>query len=236
MADWNRNVWYLAVVLAAFIALPTSLNALHAGAGMVPTAVAAVAGMEMCEEACNEFADCDTECFEPVFLMLQSTTCGDWDGGIGNLQCEGECGDDLCAEWAGESCSSCSLDCGPCPVEPTCEADGCEPGETCRNCPEDCACPDPDEEDDGVCGTTEFHETYDCQTPSEFCQDDQDCPDYGTIGAKCVENQCLAEDYDSWAVVCDPSDLDPGQCPNGWYCRYAEKFGEWICMDPLANR
>ena len=76
MAEDNRNVWYLAVVLAVFVALPTSLAALPASFAVVPAAVATAAGLETCEEACNEFADCDTECFEPMFLMF-STTCGE---------------------------------------------------------------------------------------------------------------------------------------------------------------
>lgn len=254
MTDGNRNVWYLAVVLAVFIAFPTNLQAVSAGAGAMATAVAAVAGahlkalpggarlssavaaatgMEMCSEVCDECADCDTECFEPAFMFF-STTCGQWDGGVINQHCEGECGDDLCADWAGESCSSCSDDCGPCP-DPDIECDNslCELGETCRNCPEDCSCPDPAEPGDGVCDPTENVETYDCQTPSEFCEDATDCPDYGTTGAVCVDNQCLTDDYDAWAPWCHD---DP--CPNGFVCRWWgwAPSPTWVCVSPLAER
>jgi hypothetical protein len=186
MSNENRNVWYLAVVLAVFVAFPTSLQALNVAA--VPAAIAAAAGMEMCSEVCDEGASCDTECFEPAFLFF-STTCGEWDGGFANQHCQGECGDDVCAEWAGEGCSSCSDDCGPCPTEPPCGNSTCNLGETCRNCPQDCSCPNPEEPGDGTCGTGEDLDTYDCQTPSEFCEDATDCPDYGTTGAVCVDNR-----------------------------------------------
>jgi hypothetical protein len=102
----------------------------------------------------------------------------------------------------------------------------------------DCTCPDPEEEDDGTCDDVEPHATYDCMTPSEFCEDDEDCPDFGTIEALCVENQCMAEDYDSWAPTCNPwSPLYSGPCLNGWKCKWSFDLGGiFVCVDPLATR
>ena len=70
-------------------------------------------------------------------------------------------------------------------------------------------------------------------TPSEFCEEDEDCPDYGTTGAKCVENQCLADDYDSWADSCL---YNPQWCQDPWVCRYLSWIGQWVCMMPLGER
>jgi hypothetical protein len=44
MTEQNRNVWYLAVVLSVFIALPTTLAALPAG--LEPVSAAVSAGLE----------------------------------------------------------------------------------------------------------------------------------------------------------------------------------------------
>jgi subtilisin family serine protease len=44
------------------------------------------------------------------------------------------CGDGACE--AGESCGSCNVDCGPCPIE--CGNSICESGETCLTCGTDC--------------------------------------------------------------------------------------------------
>ena len=50
------------------------------------------------------------------------------------------CGDTICS--AGESCTSCPLDCDECPTEPTCGDGQCNGDETCTSCDDDCgACP-----------------------------------------------------------------------------------------------
>ena len=49
----------------------------------------------------------------------------------------GKCGDGVCA--AGETCSTCSKDCGACePAPPTCGDGKCEGAEHCGSCPGDC--------------------------------------------------------------------------------------------------
>ena len=46
------------------------------------------------------------------------------------------CGDGVCDPGTGESCMSCQVDCGPC--APTCGNGTCDGGESCTSCPGDC--------------------------------------------------------------------------------------------------
>ena len=56
-------------------------------------------------------------------------------GGMGGAGAS--CGDGICG--AGESCHTCSADCGPCCAGATCCGNGvCDPGESCSTCARDC--------------------------------------------------------------------------------------------------
>src|SRR5581483_6192234 len=46
------------------------------------------------------------------------------------------CGNGVCDP--GETCMSCSDDCGDCPQKPPCGDGKCEPGEDACSCPQDC--------------------------------------------------------------------------------------------------
>ena len=84
--------------------------------------------------------------FLPVGVQAAKPVCGDGKctGGETYTSCPADCpkpavcGDGICAAEAGESCSSCESDCGPCPPS-SCNNDGtCNAGEDCINCPGDC--------------------------------------------------------------------------------------------------
>lgn len=54
------------------------------------------------------------------------------------------CGNGSCEAGLGESCSTCSSDCGACPPPGLCGNGSCDIGETCSSCAGDCgACPTP---------------------------------------------------------------------------------------------
>jgi hypothetical protein len=107
-------------------------------------APATVSAIDQCEDVCTLSADCSTDCmnFPPDMPGFQ-TTCGNYNGGVcgdtcdvtctpdspGSTACQGEggssttcgsygisltCGDGFCAVGSGESCNSCSADCGAC--------------------------------------------------------------------------------------------------------------------------
>jgi hypothetical protein len=73
------------------------------------------------------------------------------------------CGNGQCE--LGETCRTCSIDCGPCP--PAVCGDGkCEDAETCQTCPDDCGrCPICG---DDICQPTENHQTCPQDCPNEL--------------------------------------------------------------------
>jgi hypothetical protein len=74
------------------------------------------------------------------------------------------CGNGVCSP--GESCSSCSKDCGACP--PVCGNGRCESGESCSNCRGDCSpCP--------TCGNGLCENGETCQTSGGAGQCQRDC-------------------------------------------------------------
>ena len=90
--------------------------------------------------------------------------------------CQPICGDDICLPK--ESCSTCPLDCGPCPF---CGDGLCNQTDGCHNCPEDCgAC-------EGECCVTNSSPGCDDQNTSLcVCQKDPSCCD-AAWDSSCVE-------------------------------------------------
>lgn len=117
------------------------------------------------------------------------------------------CGDGKCNGPAGESCMTCSADCGACP--PFCGNQQCDSNETCGSCAQDCgACPAP------VCSVLTSKE---CSEGKQCFPDGKSnlCYPAGTkvhgntcaaanecvVGALCVANQCRS--------LCDWSSAKP---------------------------
>lgn len=115
--------------------------------------------------ACKVDSACCTKNFGYT-CQDECTTCTKANGG-GSCPLY-ECGDGVCA---GETCSSCSADCGKCP--PSCGDGTCDSGETATTCPKDCAvgCA-------GKCGTSSktaagkfcYCDTF-CFTNGDCCDD-----------------------------------------------------------------
>jgi hypothetical protein len=95
------------------------------------------------------------------------------------------CGDGRCDD--GETCTTCPLDCGFCPM---CGDGTCNPGETCSSCPQDC----------GSCSN--------CGTG--FCNDGKNCiscpQDCGTCQT-CGDGHCTGTEN------CTNCPADCGECP-----------------------
>jgi hypothetical protein len=225
MAEQNRNVWYLAVVVAAFIALPTSLAALSSG--VTAAAVAAVTGMPMCSEVCDEFADCDTECSEPAFLMPFNTTCFEYEA------CDLETVPDFCGNNScGSSETGCDYECKLIDDEPTCDDTSCDLGEDGTICPEDCTSANECEDNTCDLGESVTSCPEDCEFAG-FCYDDSECGDYGQNyicqGGQLTpfpkQGRCT---YAPNAMSCHPSfeDID---CPGAMKC-IKDYNGEGRCV------
>lgn len=134
----------------------------------------------------------------------QETTCG----GYGLA---GECGDDVCVGWQGETCTNCADDCGPCPEEPECPNDLCEFGETWRTCID---CPEPtgpDDCGDDVCGENEDGSSCpeDCTFSGDWCGGFQECPD----GWECLNEVCVWETAPVY-WCCNAGNWGGYACPN----------------------
>jgi hypothetical protein len=146
-------------------------------------------GNAACEAGENS-NNCDADC-NPV--------CGNRACESGELaSCAGDCpvvcGDTKCESGRGETCSSCSQDCGTCPVvcgDRTCDT---ARGESCSSCSSDCgAC--------AVCG----NEVCEAGEDSFGCIEDCQIP-----GGYCGDGTCAGpETYRSGAAGYCPSD-----CPN----------------------
>jgi hypothetical protein len=197
MTGENRNVWYLGVVLTAFLTVQagTGYQLLAAATGM-PVATVAVSVYDLCEETCGPNQNCEEPCFpEPETGLI---TCGDyedgWEGGWCLVPCS--CGDGVCdmanchEATTGQFC--CESDCGSCSGVNACNGNSdCSTGYVC-NSDHDCV-PISDEEpeppespvcggacDDDCCGGDKCYGDPAggwCGTPTEDeCPNSPACP------------------------------------------------------------
>jgi hypothetical protein len=108
------------------------------------------------------------------------------------------CGDGTCDASIGESCASCSQDCGPCSFcgDASCDA---STGESCESCPQDCRpcvfC------GDGTCNAGESDadcpQDCGCAAPGESCEFGDPAPFGCFCDELCVENgDCCADACD----------------------------------------
>ncbi|MFH1229375.1 MAG: hypothetical protein V1678_03045 [Candidatus Aenigmatarchaeota archaeon] len=118
--------------------------------------------------------------------------CGSCSGTCNNGVCE-YCTDGRCNN--GETCSSCSDDCGACP--PVCGDTICNGAETCSSCPGDCGtCPP-------TCGDSSCNGVETCST----------CPsDCGACPAACGDGSC------NGAETCSTCPSDCGACCGDGNC------------------
>jgi uncharacterized repeat protein (TIGR01451 family) len=136
------------------------------------------------------------------------------------------CGNDFCG--AGETCGTCEVDCGVCPVLPVCGDNSCNGAETCLTCEADCGvCPPPPICGDNVCSGIENCSTCvgDCGAcpPPPICGDnacngDETCDscelDCGIclVVPVCGDNECNGDE------TCDSCSDDCGVCAVGASC------------------
>jgi hypothetical protein len=159
---------------------------------------------------------CGGECIRcPAGQTVDPNTCECVGGTPGPV-----CGNGFCE--AGESCTSCPDDCGPCP--PTCPNDVCDAGETCQTCPEDCGPCEP-ECGDGFCdeaaGETCESCPQDCgQCPG--CQTANDCPPGGQCETvTCSNGTCVYTPNDDLCPPAQPGSCHTAACVNGT-CTFVE--------------
>jgi len=103
------------------------------------------------QTACSDVDDYDGSCYSNGHIDCSQCV----------YNCDGgpECGDGECN--AIESCGSCPVDCGVCPV--VCGDGSCDSEESCSSCPSDCgACP-------AVCGNGACESTESCAVCSADC-------------------------------------------------------------------
>lgn len=113
------------------------------------------------------------------------------------------CGDGSCG--GGETCTSCTMDCGACPV--SCGNGACDTGETCSNCAGDC----------GTCTPT-------CSASCAGCCDGTAClggassSSCGSGGAACVDcgpdticmaGGCYLDPASHWNIVLESLTVPP---------------------------
>ena len=187
--------------------------------GTLGTSVAASAGMlPDCENACGPSADCKAGCKLWVGESLEEISCGEYNGGADNDQCN-TC-DYECTVWSnpsqecwiGGSTSDCETD-GP---EYAVCGDGlCQNwsgGEGCDSCATDCGeCPDLE------CGD------FVCDPGETYVTCPEDCFDPGDEGS-CGDGICSEEDdedYTNCEKDCEtPNERcdDDFDCGTGYYC------------------
>lgn len=106
------------------------------------------------------------------------------------------CGDGLCG--GGESCSSCSTDCGACPA--SCGNGACDAAESCSSCPRDC----------GACIPTECSATCGGCCDGDACLGGSSSSACGTGGLACVDcgpdaicmgGACYIDPASRWNIV-----------------------------------
>lgn len=199
--------------------------------GTLVTPVAARAAvLPECELECGPSADCNAGCRIQVGESLEDITCGEYNGGADNNQCntcDYECTiwsapDQEC--WIGGTTSDCETDgleyayCG----DGICQNGAA--GESCANCDEDCnTCPTPPTCGDSYCDPGETYRTctIDCDDP-----DDSDCGD-GICSEKNGEDASnCAQDCVTPNERCD----DNYDCPAGYICAGGTEPAEGQCV------
>jgi hypothetical protein len=90
----RMRIRFVALAFLAAIAWWTETASVSAGA----------ASRDQCDGVCNEHADCDQYCEVDIY----PTTCGEYNEGVANGMCAGECGDGYCNS---ESYWTCPEDC-----------------------------------------------------------------------------------------------------------------------------
>jgi hypothetical protein len=149
---------------------------------------------------CNEDPFCCTGAWDVGCVQQAEASCG--------LTCGGGCGDGQCQAPLGEKCSTCAVDCGPCPGcgDGTCQA---QAGETCASCAADCGpcagC------GDGLCqaalGESCMSCLADCGPCGGTCTHDV-CtpgPPLPTTCGVCPQTVCMADAFcceTFWDSVC----------------------------------
>lgn len=124
------------------------------------------------------------------------------------------CGNGACHPEKGETCKSCSLDCGPCAVEGVCGDGLCTGAEDSVKCPSDCK--PPAVCGDGACGTNE--NCADC--PGDCaCASGQYCsPTLKSCAQRpCGDGKCdkgIGEDCGTCSSDCGECQRTPG-CGDG---------------------
>jgi hypothetical protein len=124
-------------------ACPCTHDVCSSGPALVP-------GCDPCvDQICAVDSFCCDVAWDGICVSEVASVCGQ--------QCPTVCGDGLCN--AGESCGSCSQDCGACPV---CGDGWCDWTETCGTCSQDCgACP--------ACGDGTCNGSETCGSCSQDC-------------------------------------------------------------------
>jgi hypothetical protein len=217
--------WLVAVAFVYALALGPSPTLVAAGPGVVASAASSGTAMSQCDnwELCNTSAACDTPCLADLF----ETTCGEYQGGIAEGYCAGECGDGYC-NTSTESRYSCPDDCGGEAPETTCGDSVCEDGESWMSCPADCPTPPPSLD---ICGNNKCETTEDpvscpedCDAPEISCST-WPCPN----GYDCVDGQCVYENATFPLCGIPPNEI----CGVGENCKPIN--GAFRCVpDPWA--
>lgn len=190
---------------------------LYIGRNQTPLAATPLV-LDWCDQVCNETANCGTSCLWAVGQEpAHEYTCGTYDGGPANDQCDGdgcatECswwslGEDVCW-WSNEETT-----CGVYGVYGGCGDNVCVQyqDESCISCAEDCSvCPPPTI----TCGNfiCELGETFrscptDCSEPTGGTCGDGEC-DPDEDGDNCPEDCTLLFQW------CDSEH----PCATGWEC------------------
>lgn len=148
----------------------------------------------------NEIHSCvdrdgDT-CLEDVLIMSCSgSRCVD-----GECEAREYCGNGICG--GGESCESCSQDCGYCEYYDysRCGNGVCESGESCQNCQRDC----------GYCNYS-----YSVRCGDGYCNSYEDCQNCPNDCGRCNygNGHSCSRDYDCWSGYC----VD-------WVCRSSSTY------------
>jgi hypothetical protein len=163
---------------------------------------------------------CSSDC---TFDTTGCSVCGN---GVreGGEECDGSdldgvtCGDHLCRAGAPTCTGACTLDLTSCSDCPACDDDGvCEAGETCADCPGDCARGNGVECGNGVC---EVSDGEDCLSCPQDCNGEQDgvrrrafcCGLGGDRPVGCGDWRCRSMGFRCTTEASDPSCCGDGQC------------------------
>lgn len=181
--------------------------------GTLVTPVAASAALlPECEFECGPSADCNTGCRVQIGEFLDEITCGEYNGGADNNQCntcDFECNiwsapTQEC--WMGGSETDCQTD-GP--EYAVCGDDICQNGsggEGCDSCAVDCGeCPDI------VCGD------FVCDPGETYVTCPEDCDDPGETGF-CGDGICSEDDEETWENCFKDCVMPNERCEDDFDC------------------